>query len=213
MPSFSEFRPFLNVGGALSVRTLSLVGLLTFATATAAALGTDEVAAHQVVSQWMLFLALIVDALAIAAQAMIGRFVGERDLKSIREAARVLLTWGWWIGVAFGVVLFLARNLVAGLFTDDLAVRELIVSAFVVLALIQPIGALVFVGDGLYLGAGAFRFLAVATVGAAGLSAVLLVMVPVMGWGLTGIWWAIAVLIAVRGVAFLARFGRKSSIG
>ncbi|MFW2340890.1 MAG: MATE family efflux transporter, partial [Acidimicrobiia bacterium] len=53
MPSLSEFRPFLNVGGALSVRTLSLVGLLTFATATAAALGTDEVAAHQVVSQWM----------------------------------------------------------------------------------------------------------------------------------------------------------------
>ena len=51
MPSLSEFRPFLNVGGALSVRTLSLVGLLTFATATAAALGTDEVAAHQVVSQ------------------------------------------------------------------------------------------------------------------------------------------------------------------
>ena len=213
MPSLSEFRPFLNVGGALSVRTLSLVGLLTFATATAAALGTDEVAAHQVVSQWMLFLALIVDALAIAAQAMIGRFVGQNDLKSIREAARVLLTWGWWIGVAFGVVLFLARNLVAGVFTDDAAVRELIASAFAVLALIQPIGALVFVGDGLYLGAGAFRFLAVATVGAAGLSAVLLVMVPVMGWGLTGIWWAIAVLIAVRGAAFLARFGWKSSIG
>jgi len=213
MPSLSEFRPFLNVGGALSVRTLSLVGLLTFATATAASLGTDEVAAHQVVSQWMLFLALIVDALAIAAQAMIGRFVGEKDLKSIREAARVLLTWGWWIGVAFGAVLFLARNLVAGLFTDDAAVHELIASAFVVLALIQPIGALVFVGDGLYLGAGAFRFLAAATVGAAGLSAILLVMVPAMGWGLTGIWWAIAVLIGVRGAAFVARFGQKSSIG
>jgi Na+-driven multidrug efflux pump len=53
----------------------------------------------------------------------------------------------------------------------------------------------------------------VATVGAAGLSAVLLVMVPVMGWGLTGIWGAIAVLIAVRGAAFVARFSRKSSIG
>ena len=213
MPSFSELRPFLNVGGALSVRTLSLVGLLTFATATAAGLGTDEVAAHQVVSQWMLFLALIVDALAIAAQAMIGRFVGEGDVKSIRETTRVLLTWGWWIGVAFGVILFLGRNLVAGWFTDDVAVSQLIASAFVVLALIQPIGALVFVGDGLYLGAGAFRFLAVATVGAVTVSAILLLMVPDLGWGLTGIWWAIGTLVAVRGAAFVVRYGQKSYIG
>jgi MATE family multidrug resistance protein len=69
------------------------------------------------------------------------------------------------------------------------------------------------VGDGLYLGAGAFRFLAGATVSASLMAAVLLALVPVGGWGLPGVWWAIAVLIAVRGLAFVARYGSRSAIG
>ena len=212
-PSWRELRPFLNVGGTISIRTLSLVAVLTFATATAARVGTEEVAAHQVVSQWMLFLALVVDALAIAAQAMIGRFVGAGDEPAVRMTARRLLIWGWWIGLVLGLVLLIGRGTIAGWFTDDEQVRSLVEAALVILAIIQPVGALVFVGDGLYLGAGAFRFLAGATLGASLVTAVLLALVPVNGWGLPGVWWAIAVLIGLRGLAFVARYGSRSAIG
>lgn len=212
-PSWQELRPFLNVGGALSIRTLSLVAVLTLATATAASIGTEEVAAHQVVSQWMLFLALVVDVLAIAAQAMIGRFVGANDPEAARLTARRLLTWGWWIGLALGSIILAGRGVIAGWFSSDETVRELTGSAMLILAVIQPIGALVFVGDGLYLGAGAFRFLAGATVSASAVTALLLLVTPRMEWGLTGVWWSIAVLIAVRGLAFAVRYGRRSSLG
>jgi MATE family multidrug resistance protein len=212
-PKLQELRPFLNVGGALSIRTLALVGVLTFATATAAAIGTEEVAAHQVVSQWMLFLALVVDALAIAAQAMIGRFVGAGDDEAIRLTARRLLIWGWWTGLGLGVVILALRGVLAGWFSADESVQDLITSAMFVLAIIQPVGALVFVGDGLYLGAGAFRFLAGATVMAATATAAMLIFVRVAGGSLDGVWWSIALLIAVRGLAFIVRYGRRSSIG
>ncbi|MDH5372901.1 MAG: MATE family efflux transporter [Acidimicrobiia bacterium] len=212
VPGFHALRPFLSVGGALSIRTLALVGALTYATATAATIGTNEVAAHQVVSQWHLFLALVVDALAIAAQAMIGRFVGAGDQESVRLAARRLLTWGAWIGLALGVMMFLGRNLIAGWFTPDVVVQELVASTMVILALLQPAGALVFVADGLYLGAGAFRFLSGATVTAATITAVLLALVPGSGWGLAGVWWAIAALIGVRGIAFAIRYSRRLAL-
>ncbi len=213
LPSWNALRPFAGVGGALSARTLALVGVLTLATATAARVGTEEVAAHQVVSQWMLLLALVVDALAIAAQAMIGRFVGAADGQAIRATSRRLLTWGGWIGLGLGVLLLVGRVTIAGWFTEDESVRGLISAALVVLAVMQPVGALVFVGDGLYLGAGAFRFLAAATIGAAAMTTVALLLVPVMGWGLVGVWWSIALLIGARGMGFVVRYRLKAALG
>ena len=115
--------------------------------------------------------------------------------------------------MVLGLVLLFGRGTIAGWFTDDDQVRSLVEAALVILAIIQPVGALVFVGDGLYLGAGAFRFLAAATLGASLVTAVLLALVPVNGWGVPGVWWAIAVLIGLRGLAFVARYGSRSAIG
>lgn len=213
MPRFRTLLPFLGVGGALTVRTLALVLVLTYATATAAAIGSAEVAAHQVVSQWMLFLALTVDALAIAAQAMVGRFLGAGDGDALRMTVRRLFTWGLWVGLTLGAALFLARHAIAGWFTTAIDVNDLVVSALAILALIQPLGALVFVGDGVYLGAGAFNFLALATGVSAMAAAVMLLLVPGAGWGLVGVWWSIAVLIGLRGAAFLGRIAVKREIG
>ncbi|TVP59716.1 MAG: MATE family efflux transporter, partial [Gemmatimonadales bacterium] len=84
LPTLVELLPFLRVGGELSIRTFALIGTLTLATAVATRVGTAEVAAHQVAVQLWLLLALVVDALAVAAQAMVGRYRGVGDEAGVR---------------------------------------------------------------------------------------------------------------------------------
>jgi MATE family multidrug resistance protein len=213
VPAPSQLLPFLAVGGALIARSAALVGVLTFATATAASVGTEIVAAHQVLLQWMLFLSLIVDSLAIAAQAMIGRFRGAGDGPAIRRVAAQLLRWGLVVGLVLAGGLLAFRRAIASGFTESAEVGALIADSLPILALMQPVASLVFVADGLYLGAAAFRFLAVATVGASALAALLLVGATSAGLGLAGIWWALTALMAARGAAFIARYRSRAVIG
>src|SRR5690606_2127269 len=117
------------------------------ATAVAAAIGSASVAAHQVLSQVWLLLAMTVDALAIAAQAMVADEIGKSD----RTAARaVSLRLGWWglaVGVVLMVLLLLGRGILAAGFGPDPEVSDLIGRAAVVAAAMQPLAALVFVAD------------------------------------------------------------------
>ena len=76
------------------------------------------------------------------------------------------------------------------------------VYAFVVL--MQPMNALVFVWDGVLIGAEAFRYLAAAMASVSAVTALLLVGVLQFDWGLQGVWWAIVVLLAGRIVTLWA---------
>ena len=168
----------LGAGRPLVIRTLALLGTLTLATAVAARVGTVAVAAYQVLAQLWLFLALVVDALAIAAQAMIGKSVGAASADA-RAIANRLLVLGLGIGFALAAVMALAAPWLTQLFTDDPAVVAAIRSAYVFVVVMQPLNAIVFVWDGIVIGATDFSYLAVSMVLAAVISsAVLLAVVP-----------------------------------
>src|SRR5690606_1375600 len=94
-----DLLPFMRIGGALVVRTFSLVGTMSIATAVATRVGTLAVAAHLVASQLWLLLALVVDALAVAGQAMVGRLRGEGERVEAMRAADRLLAWGLGVGL------------------------------------------------------------------------------------------------------------------
>lgn len=208
LPRPRDLLPFLSVGGALVTRTFSLVGTLTLATAVATRVGTVDVAAHLVASQLWLMLALLVDALAVAGQAIVGRLRGEDRPGDVVRAADRLLAWGLGVGILLALGFLALAPWLPRLFTDDPAAIAATWTVLPFVIAMQPLNALVFVWDGIYIGAEAFRFLAAQMVAAAlSACAVLLLVVP-MGWGLQGVWWGIVTLMFVRAGTLGIRYGR-----
>lgn len=161
-PDLAGIRTAGRVGLPLLARTLTLRAALLVTTYVAAKQGDVALAAHQVVAAIWAFLAFALDAVAIAAQALTGRALGAGDVAGTRSATRRMMQWGVGTGVVLGVLVLLGRGLLAPVFTPDDGVRLAITTALVVVALGQPLAGLVFVLDGVLIGAGDGRYLAVA---------------------------------------------------
>ena len=194
----SELFGLLRVGRDVVIRTAALLVTFTVATRVAATIGDAEVAAHQVAMQLLIFLALSIDALAIAAQSLIARFVGEHRRTDAWDVSVRLLQLGAIVGGGFLVVLVLSRSVVPGWFTSEPEVREAIESMWFILAVMQPLAALVYVWDGIVMGAAEFGYLAWAMVVSGVVAIAALALVVPLGWGLPGVWWAIGLLNVVR---------------
>ncbi|HEX3605406.1 MAG TPA: MATE family efflux transporter [Candidatus Dormibacteraeota bacterium] len=190
----------------LGARTLAFLFSFTVATAVAAHIGPVTVAAHQIAIQLWGFLALSLDALAIAAQAMVGAAVGAGDGATARALAGRLMRWGLAGGAVLAVLLLAGAGLIPRLFTSDPAVLDTVGAAWWYLALMQPAAAVLFVLDGVLIGAGDTAYLAVVTTAAG-----LLVYLPLAliagaaGLGLGGIWFGLTCFVLVRLGACLAR--------
>ncbi len=197
-PSLKEMVPLLQIGGHLMIRTGSLVATMTLATAVAARLGVVEVAAHQVANQLWGFLALVIDALAIAGQALLARHIGEDSPEEARAVGNRLLQWGIAVGLLLGLLFWVARPYLPAIFTTDAETVAMLLPILIFVAILQPINGLVFVWDGLFMGAEAFRYLAYAMILSSVLAAAILLSTPSMGWGLAGVWWAITAMMLIR---------------
>lgn len=149
-----------RTGVPLLIRTASLRAAIIVTTMVAAGQGTTSLAAHQVVMSIWNFLALGLDAVAIAAQALTGKALGEGDAAAARALTRRMLRWGVLAGVAIGAVV-LGIHVVAGqAFSPDPAVRATVGAVLLVLAAAQPLAGWVFVLDGVLIGAGDATYLA-----------------------------------------------------
>lgn len=161
---FQLMRSFLKVGLDLIVRSGALVAGLAFATSMAARMGIVELGAWQITMQMFLFLALSLDSIAIAAQAMIGKRLGTSSHDLALDTSRRLLGWGSVLGIFVGMALFLFRGQLASVFTDDPAVTDLSAQLFGWLGLVQPLAAIAFTLDGILIGASDTRILAITMV-------------------------------------------------
>lgn len=151
-----------RVGSWLMLRTLSLrVGILATVW-VATDLGAPTLAAHQLVFTLFTFMAFALDALAIAAQALIGKELGAGNAATARAMTRLMTRWGMLFGVATGVVLAVAAPHIGALFTSNPGVQQAAAVGIWVLAASQPLCGLVFVLDGVLIGAGDAPYLAVA---------------------------------------------------
>lgn len=205
-PDLAEIIRLLRVGGALFVRTVALRGSFTVSVAAASRISTEALAAHEIAFQLFIFTALALDSVAIAGQAMIGRFLGAADEVGARAAGSRVLQWGVAVGI-IGLVIFGAGSpFLPGVFTNDAAVASLATLALVHLALMQPINGIVFALDGILIGAGDMAFLAWAMSTAAAIFIPLAILVPVLGLGLGWLWGTIWVLMIVRAAGVLWRF-------
>jgi putative MATE family efflux protein len=204
-PQGRGIRAAATVGVPLLVRTLTLRAALLTATYVAAAAGTVAIAAHQVAFTIWTLLALALDAVAIAGQAIVGRALGAGDIVGARAATRRIMQWGLVSGVVLAVIVITLRTLFVPLFTPDPGVRALLSSVLVVSALFQPVNGVVFALDGVLIGAGDGRYLALA--GALTLAAFLplAALVQATDAGLVALWWAFGAFMVARLVTLLWR--------
>ncbi|MEX0152015.1 MATE family efflux transporter [Microbacterium sp. LMI1-1-1.1] len=190
-------------GGWLFLRTLSLRAAFLATVAVATGLGSAELAGWQIAFTIFSTAAFALDALAIAAQALVGKALGAGDHDSVTRVLGRTVAWGVWFGVIVGGLIAAASGVIGILFTGDAAVAALIQPALLVLAVAQPLAAFVFVLDGVLIGAGDARYLALAGV----LNLVpyipaLLLVAALAGGGGGGLAWLAA---AFFGVYLLAR--------
>jgi putative MATE family efflux protein len=210
-PQFKALRALLEIGGAMLIRTGLMVSTLSAATWFVAKEGEQSLGAHQIGVQIYFFFALMVDALAVSSQSVFanefGRSANGEYNGRLWPTVRRLMRLGFIAGVALALVLVVTSPVLGRLFSDDATVLHRSVGVLLWCALMQVTGAVVFVLDGVLMGASLFRSLAVGA-SASALSFWLVAGLTERGFsnvaglanlrGLTGVWIALNVWMAVR---------------
>jgi putative MATE family efflux protein len=212
--SLARMRPLAGIGGQILVRTAALYGSFLVASAVVARMGDDSLGAHQIAFQLFVFLALVLDAIAIAGQVIVGRSLGAGDADAAYDSALRMIGWSVAAGAVFALILLALIDVLPRAFTSDPAVIDRAQEIWPLFALMQPANGAVFALDGILIGAGDTRFLMWAM-----LAASLLVFVPIallslaLDWGIVGVWVGLVALIATRLATCWWRFaGRRWAV-
>jgi putative MATE family efflux protein len=192
-------------GVPLIVRTLTLRVAVVLAALVASGLGDVQLAAHQVAATIVTFLAFGLDAIAIAGQTLTGRSLGAGDPVRTRALTRRMIAWGTGTGFGAGALLAVLAPWLPRLFTSDPAVQDVLVPALLVVAAIQPLSGVVFVLDGVLIGAGDGVYLATAGLGVLAVYVPLVLLVGWTGGGFTWLWVTYGAFIAARLVTLWVR--------
>jgi MATE family, multidrug efflux pump len=200
----------------LLLRGAAFQGSFLSAAAVAARFGATALAAHQIALQLWMFCALALDAVAIAAQALIGAALGAGDDAHARWLARRIALIGLVCGIGFAVVIGAGTGVLPRLFSSDPRVYAQAMRAWPWFVGMQPLAGVVFALDGVLIGAGDVRYMRDLT-----LVAVLGGFLPAIWlalWldlGLGGVWAGLTLFIVIRLVAMLARMrsGRWAVVG
>ena len=171
-------------------RTACLLFAQFFMLSTVARMGEVALAANAVMWQVWSLVSYFVDGLAHAAETLVGNLLGAGDPGRARQVSGRCLAWGGLMGAGFGAAYVVAMGPIARAFTDHADVAAAAISLTALVAVIQPVNALVFVWDGIFIGANdtAYLFGAMAAAAFLVFLPVTLFFVNGLGLGLQGAW-------------------------
>jgi Na+-driven multidrug efflux pump len=176
-------------------------------------MGDAQIGAHQVGSQLFFFLALVLDAVAIAGQVIVGRMLGAGDAEGAFAAALRMIAWSVAVGLVFVLVLGPLYDVLPRVFTGDARVLHETRELWPFLCVLQPIGGAVFALDGILIGASDTQYLMWSMLAASAIFITLAVLALERHWGVVGVWSALDVLLLARLVLLAARFrGRRWAV-
>jgi putative MATE family efflux protein len=212
-PNLEAMRPMLRVGRQIFVRTTALYASFLVAASLCARMGDAQLGAHQIALQLFFFIALILDAVAIAGQVIVGRMLGGGDADGAYHAALRMIAWSVVVGTGFALVLGGLSSVVPQAFTSDHAVLHQAALLWPFFAVMQPLGGAVFALDGILIGASDTSYLMWSMLAASALFIAFAAVGYAVGWGIVGVWVALDVLIAARLTLLAVRFaGRRWAV-
>jgi MATE family, multidrug efflux pump len=201
-------RRVLSLGKWIFVRTTALMSSFVLAGAVATRFGEAAIGAHQVAFQLWIFLALVLDSVAIAGQIIVGRELGAGRREDAYGASERMIWLSVALGAAFAVVMLGLGGVLPRAFTGDASVLDEAALLWPFFALMQPLNGAVFALDGILIGAGDGPFLAGSMVAAFLACATVLLAALAGDWGIRGVWIALVLLILVRLTLMTVRFRR-----
>ena len=197
-PDRAEMAPLLTAGRHLLLRVGSMLAVFTGATAIAARVDDATLAAHQIAMTMFLFLALVLDALAIPAQTLVAEEVGH-DGSGAAEVARRVVRLSVIAATAIALVVAATSTLLPQAFSDDPAVVSRATSALLFLAVLLVPGAIAFADDGVLIGLGDYQFLGRAAFGyLLAVAPIAVVVLATPSLGIAGIWGGLVVWMTLR---------------
>jgi MATE family, multidrug efflux pump len=212
-PNIDEMRPMMRVGRQIFVRTAALTGSFVAAASVCARMGDAQLGAHQIAYQLFIFLALVLDAVAIAGQVIVGRMLGAGDADGAHAAALRMIGWSVVVGALFAVVLLPLSHAIPRAFTGDPSVLAQAAKLWPFFALMQPLGGAVFALDGILIGASDTAYLMWSMLAASAFFVAIAALSLTLDWGIVGVWVGLDVLIAARLALLGARFaGRRWAV-
>ena len=208
-PAYHLARRLLSVGKFIFARTTALICAFLLAGAVVARMGDAALGAYQISFQLWLFLALVLDAVAIAGQIIVGRELGAGEPARAFDASARMLALSVALGVVFSVLLLALGDVLPRIFSQDAAVLAQCALLWPIFALMQPLNGAEFALDGVLIGASDGPYIAGSMVAAFLACALSLAVVVAGDFGVRGVWAALAVLILVRAATMGARFARR----
>ena len=197
-PQLRLMRRLVSVGRYIFIRTAALMAAFTLAGAIVTRFGDASIAAHQIAFQLWIFLAFVLDAIAIAGQVIVGRGLGGGDTERAYEASSRMIWLSVFAGLVFAVIMLALEGVLPYAFTSDELVVERTQAVWFLFALMQPLNGAVFALDGILIGASDGPYLAWSMVAAFAAFAIVALAAVAFDWGIVGVWAALVVLIVVR---------------
>ncbi|HET6601331.1 MAG TPA: MATE family efflux transporter [Gaiella sp.] len=208
-PAYRLARRLLSVGKFIFARTAALISAFLLAGAVVARMGDAELGAYQISFQLWLFLALVLDAVAIAGQIIVGQELGAGKPGRAFDASARMVTLSVALGAVFSVLLLALGDVLPRIFSQDAAVLEQCALLWPIFAVMQPLNGAVFALDGVLIGASDGPYIAGSMIAAFLACTASLAVVVAGDFGVRGVWAALAVLIVVRAATMGARFARR----
>jgi putative MATE family efflux protein len=206
-PAPALIRPLVRISWELFIRSAALLAAFLTASAVLARVGEPSLAAHQIAFGIFIFIALVLDAVAIAGQVLVGRALGAGDVAGAVAAGRRVIGWSLMFSCLVGIVLLALREILPHAFTGDPAVIDRAAVLWPLFLLMQPVAGIVFALDGILIGAGDTRYLALSMLVAGPLTYVPIALLALReGWGIRGVWTGLLGLMFVRLGALALRF-------
>ena len=147
------FAKFMNVGGDIFVRTLSVIAVFTFFTSRSAGMGDVTLAANSALLQFALLFSYFLDGFAFAAEAMVGRWFGANDKRTLKKTIGYLFRWGGGMGLLFTMVYAIAGNQLLHFFTDQQEVIDRGGDFLLWVIFLPLVSFSSYIWDGVYIGA------------------------------------------------------------
>jgi putative MATE family efflux protein len=209
-PAPELIRPLVRISWQLFLRTAALLASFATASAVLARVGEASLAAHQVAFGLFVFIALVLDAVAIAAQVLVGRALGAGDVGAAVAAGGRVIAWALAFGCLIGLLLAALHDVLPRAFTSDPAVLDRAAALWPLFVLMQPAAGVVFALDGILIGAGDTRFLAISMLVAGPLTYVPVALLALAeDWGIRGVWIGLLGLMGMRLLTLGLRFRGK----
>ncbi|MBT8060877.1 MAG: MATE family efflux transporter [Gammaproteobacteria bacterium] len=196
----ASFKKLVLVNGFIFIRTIFLMTALALIMRVAAGLGEVEMAASHVLNQYMLLIALGLDGFAHASEALAGAAWGRSDRAQFRRWVYLTGYWSLLASLFYAVLFWLWGNDITALLTDIESVQVTAGALLPLVVALPLVSVWCFLFDGVYIGATAAAAMMV-TMGIAFVIYLLLLEPMTRQWGLHGLWGAVLVFMAVRGLA------------